>query len=105
MSWATSDEVSVLWAEHLGLAFPDDLKGVEIHGEPVALLDAYTAGCVTGYVGGRLSDHQRLVLDDCARALRDLLPRLRHGEGHGYVARLVRMADLILSDSPRVPGS
>ncbi len=33
MSWSVSDEVAVLRAEHFGLTFPDDLKGVEIGGE------------------------------------------------------------------------
>lgn len=35
MSKAVVDEVTVLWAEHLGPTFPDDLKGLEGDGEPV----------------------------------------------------------------------
>ncbi|GAA2114915.1 hypothetical protein GCM10009780_72550 [Actinomadura alba] len=71
---------------------------MEIHGEPVALLDASLAGCISGYVDGRLNGHDLVVVDKCARDLRDLLPKLRAGEGHEYVVRLVRIADLILND-------
>ncbi|GAA0333562.1 hypothetical protein NE235_13620 [Actinoallomurus spadix] len=94
------DEVSVLWAEHLGLTFPDDLKWLEADGESVVLLDGDMAGCVRSYLDGTLDGEKRAILDDCSRVLRELLPKLRCGEGRRYAARLVRMADLILSDSP-----
>lgn len=100
MKEAVFDEVSVLWAEHLGLTFPDDLKGLEADGEPVALLDTYMAGCVSGYLSGELDAEKRAILDDCRRVLQELLPELPHGDGRGYAVRLVQMADLILSDSP-----
>lgn len=105
MNKAVFDEVSVLWAEHLGLTFPDDLKWLEVDGQPVALLDTYMAGCVSSYLGGVLDAEKRVILDDCSRVLRELLPKLRRGEGRGYTARLVRMADLILSDSPSPQSS
>ncbi|MCO5967990.1 hypothetical protein [Actinoallomurus soli] len=105
MNEAVFDEVSGLWAEHLGLTFPDDLKGLEADGEPVALLDTYMAGCVSGYLGGELDAEKRVILDDCNRVLQKLLPTLPHGDGREYAARLVRMADLILSDSPSPQSS
>jgi hypothetical protein len=54
------------------------------------------AGCISGYVKGRSAlDKERFrILQDCARALRRILPRL-HGEGAVYVRRLIRMAELI----------
>ncbi|GAA4621007.1 hypothetical protein GCM10023196_007190 [Actinoallomurus vinaceus] len=94
------DEVSVLWAEHLGLTFPDDLKWLEVDGEPVGLLDSDMAGCVSSYLGGALDAEKRVILGDCSRVLQKLLPKLRRGEGRRYAERLARMADLILSDSP-----
>lgn len=102
MSKAVFDEVSVLWAEHSGLTFPDDLRGAEVHGEPVAYLDSCMAGPLTSYVGSRrgmLGPDQLRTVRGCARDLRALLPRLRRHEGRTYVARLLRIADLIISDA------
>ncbi|WP_203885514.1 hypothetical protein [Planotetraspora kaengkrachanensis] len=99
----TFDEVSVLWAEHLGAFEPDDLREAEDFGRPFMLLDAHLAGCVTSYVGSRrgvLGADQLQMVSDCARDLRTLLPQLRGREGWSYVARLTRIADLILSDHP-----
>ncbi len=104
MSKAVFDEVSVLWAEHMGLAFPDDLRGVEIHGDPVAYLDFCMAGPLTSYVGsqrGVLDPDQLRIVKRCARDLRAHLPRLRRREGRTYVTRLLRIADLIISDETR----
>ncbi|WP_203980710.1 hypothetical protein [Planotetraspora silvatica] len=103
MDKSTFDEVSVLWAEHLGAFEPDDLREAEVFGRPFMLLDAYLAGCVTSYVGSRrgvLGADQLRIISDCARDLRTLLSQLRGQEGRSYVARLARIADLILSDHP-----
>lgn len=101
MSWSVVDEISILWAEHLGLTFPDDLKGLDVCGEPVVLLDASLAGCIFSYLAGERGelDTWRLeVAHDCADDLRLLLPRLPDGEGRSYVARLIHIADLIVSN-------
>lgn len=98
---AAVDEVAVLWAEHLGLTYPDDLKGLDVNEKPVVLLDAYLAGCISSYLAGQRGelDTWRLeVAADCADDLRQLLPRLRGPEGRSYVARLIRAADLILDN-------
>lgn len=84
-------------AEHRGLTFPDGLTWVEVRGDPIVALDAFMAGCVSSYLGGDQTGDRRIILDEGARALRDLLPELR-GEARAYASRLVRMADLILSD-------
>ncbi len=106
MNKAVFDEVSVLWAEHLGLPFPDDLRGVEIYGQPVAYLEYCLAGPLTSYVGsqrGVLEADQLRIVRACARDLRALLPRLRGEERRTFVARLIRIADLVLTP-PRLPG-
>ncbi|GLW99457.1 hypothetical protein Misp02_35440 [Microtetraspora sp. NBRC 16547] len=93
------------WAEHMGLPFPDDLRGVEVYDQPVAYLDFCMAGPLTSYVGsqrGVLKANQFRIVRESARDLRALLPRLRRREGRTYVARLVRIADLILSDAPQM---
>ncbi|GIH76268.1 hypothetical protein [Planobispora longispora] len=102
MNKAVFDEVSVLWAEHMGLTFPDGLRGVEIHGEPVAYLDFCMAGPLTSYVGSRrgvLDPDQLQTVRECARDLRALLPRVHRRENRAYVARLLRIADLIIGDA------
>ncbi|MEV4375343.1 hypothetical protein [Streptosporangium sp. NPDC049644] len=102
MNKAVFDEVSVLWAEHTGQFCPDDLRDFEINGQPVMLLDLYMAGCLTSYVGSRrgvLPVDQVRIVGKCARDLRALLPRLRRREDRTYVARLLRIADLIISDA------
>ena len=103
MNRTAFDEVSFLWAEHQGLTFPDALRGVEIHGEPVAFLDASLAGNVSAYLAGRTDPWLLVGLDDCLQDLRDLLPALHGREGRDYVLRLTRMAELILSDPKTGP--
>ncbi|GII81577.1 hypothetical protein Sru01_65590 [Sphaerisporangium rufum] len=96
------NEVSVLWAEHRGQFCPDDLRDFEINGQPVMLLDLYMAGCLTSYVGSRhaaLSATQLRTVRECARDLRALLPRVRRRENRAYVARLLRIADLVVRDA------
>ncbi|MER6576375.1 hypothetical protein [Nonomuraea sp. NPDC001023] len=104
MNKAVFDEVCVLWAEHSSLPFPDDLRGVDIYDQPVAYLEFCMAGPLTSYVGSRrgaLDADQLRVVRECARDLRALLPRLRRREGRMFVARLVRIGNLIIDDARR----
>ncbi|MEV4058975.1 hypothetical protein [Nonomuraea dietziae] len=95
MNRAVFNEVSVLWAEHLGQSFP----GMGDAFPDFVLADAYMAGIVTSYVGsqrGVLTQEQRRILSSCARDLRLVLRRVRGREARAFVARSVRIADLIL---------
>ncbi|MBB6397990.1 hypothetical protein BKA00_004904 [Actinomadura coerulea] len=89
-------EVSALWAEHLELTFPDALRWLDApSGESVAALDACVAGCISAYLrGGTLDSERRSALNGLLSDLRGVLPRLS-GEGAEYVARLLRMAELV----------
>jgi hypothetical protein len=92
---AVFDEVSVLWAEHLGQPFP----GMGEAFADFVLADAYMAGIVTSYVGSQRGDidaEQRRILSSCARDLRRVLRRVRGREARHFVARSVAIADLIL---------
>lgn len=96
MNKVVLDEVSVLWAEHLGQPFPG--MGDDVFSDFV-LADAYMAGIVTSYVGsqrGVLTQEQRRILSTCARDLRWVLRRVRGREARAFVARSVRITDLIL---------
>jgi hypothetical protein len=96
---AIFDEVAVLWAEHLGAPWPDDLYWVDDRDGDVVETDSGMAGCVLGYVKSRgaVDAERSRLLQDGARDLRRILPRLR-GEGAAYVLRLIRMAELIDHD-------
>jgi hypothetical protein len=95
------NEVTVLWTEHLGAPWPDDLYWVD-DGDVVGI-DAAMAGCISVFVERRsgLDERRFHILQDRARDLRAILPRLR-GEGTVYVRRLIRMAELI--DHARRPA-
>lgn len=97
------DEVAVLWAEHLGAPWPDDLYWVDDRDGDVAEIDGAMAGSVSGYVKSRgaVDQERSRILQECARDLRRILPRLR-GEGAVYVRRLIRMAELIEHDGRSV---
>jgi hypothetical protein len=65
----------------------------------MAEIDGAMAGCVSNYVESRgaVDEERSRILQECARDLRRILPRLR-GEGAVYVRRLIRMAELIDHD-------
>jgi hypothetical protein len=96
---AIFDEVAVLWAEHLGAPWPDDLYWVDDRNGDMAEIDGAMAGRVSNYVKGpgAVNEERSRVLQDGARDLRRILPRLRD-EGAVYVRRLIRMAELIDHD-------
>ncbi|MES9539111.1 MULTISPECIES: hypothetical protein [unclassified Actinomadura] len=61
----------------------------------MATLDAYVAGCISAYLlGGTLDTERRSALNGLLSDLRGVMPQLR-GDGAEYVARLLRMAELI----------
>ncbi|MEU7893514.1 hypothetical protein AB0B45_11685 [Nonomuraea sp. NPDC049152] len=95
MNKAVFDEVSVLWAQHVGQPYP---SMAEVFPDFV-LADSYMAGIVTSYVGsqrGAIDAEQRRILSSCARDLRWVSKRVRGCEARAYVARSVRITDQIL---------
>ncbi|MFE9105480.1 hypothetical protein [Actinomadura geliboluensis] len=96
MNEAVLNEVTVLWAEHLGAPWPEELYQVDDRDGDVVEIDGAMAGCISAYVQnhGVLDAKRSRILQACARDLRQILPRL-HGEGALYVRRLIRMAELI----------
>ncbi|MBT1185234.1 hypothetical protein HET69_14765 [Streptomyces sp. CJ_13] len=97
--------VTTLWAAHRGEPFPDGLRWIDApSGDPVPALDFYAAGCVNAYLAGQgvLDPQRHLILTECATDLEAILPALT-GRDATYVARLIRMAELITQPST-VPG-
>jgi hypothetical protein len=96
MNEAVLDEVTVLWAEHLGASWPDELYRVDDRDCDVVEIDGAMAGCISAYVQdrGALDAKRSRILRTCTRDLQKILPHLR-GEGAQHVRRLLRMAELI----------
>jgi len=82
-----------LWNRHRASPFPADLRGSELGGEDLVLLDANIAGCVQSFLatGGRLDDARLAILQGCYRTLCRIEPSLA-GEQRAYFGRLREMA-------------
>jgi hypothetical protein len=84
------DEGRRLWDEHMSAPFPSRLRGEEIDGVEMVLLDADIAGCVSTWLGnhGRLDEQRQGVLKSCLDDLARVLPLLDDVEEHAYYERL-----------------
>ncbi|MEU9135173.1 hypothetical protein AB0D33_04225 [Streptomyces sp. NPDC048404] len=73
MNGSTEHDATVnrLWQEHLGTAFPTGLRGAELSGTDMVLLDATVAGCVSTWLneGGALDRERYRILRDCVADL------------------------------------
>jgi hypothetical protein len=96
------DEAAQLWAEHQEADFPDRLRGEEIAGVDMVMLDADVAGCVQTWVGSkrRLGEPHRSYLTRCLDDLNRVLRLLDDPSERMYYERLRALARLAL-DSPR----
>ncbi|MEV0410373.1 hypothetical protein AB0I68_06040 [Streptomyces sp. NPDC050448] len=96
---AAVHEVARLWRAHAG-PFPE--LPAEAAGAAMALgLDLVVCGHVSSYLaaGGRLDRHRLDLVADCLPGLRRWTSLLYpHDAAHTYVRRLLRMAELILSE-------
>jgi hypothetical protein len=95
-------EIERLWAEHLAVDFPD-IRGDELDGTDLVLLDADIAGYVTTYLdnGGRLAPARRAALAALVRQARDASNALT-GSGRDHFARLAQVAELVVRAPNRV---
>jgi hypothetical protein len=92
--------VAELWRAHRSAAFPGRLRGVDVAGVDVGLLDATVAGCVESWLsaGGEIDDLRWDVLAAAERDLERVLARVR-GDEAVYVRRLLEITVLILGSS------
>ncbi|MFD7583631.1 hypothetical protein [Kitasatospora sp. NPDC059817] len=87
--------LSRLWEAHVQRAFPPHLRGRDIDGEDLVLLDAFTASGVSSVLSGHLDENRRGTLLACLAALEKVLPSLGdEGGGAEYYERLHEMAVL-----------
>ncbi|WP_405842403.1 hypothetical protein OG528_29105 [Streptomyces platensis] len=94
--------ISRLWQEFRKAPFPARLRGVELAGEDMVLLDAYLTGCVSTWVnnGARLNAARLRILRECLTVLERVLPLLTDAEGRDYYERLHHMAGLTSAATP-----
>ncbi|GGV70696.1 hypothetical protein GCM10010277_81860 [Streptomyces longisporoflavus] len=96
MNSASDDEqaVSRLWKEHLQADFPAGLRGVELAGSDVVMLDADIAGCVSTWhsSNGSLDARRHKILCQCITALDNVLPLLADPDELRYCRRLHQLA-------------
>lgn len=90
------DAVGRLWDAHLRADFPPYLRGAELLGIDMVLLDAEVAGCVSSWLHGRghLDEERRRILACSVADLNNVLPILAdHQVGaYAYYGRLRAMA-------------
>ncbi len=98
--------ISRLWQEFWVAPFPARLRGVELAGQDMVLLDADLAGCVSTWVnnGGELDAWRLGILGECLTALEEALPQITDAEGLDYYRRLHHMSRLTLMATPQATG-
>ncbi|MFJ5680798.1 hypothetical protein [Streptomyces sp. NPDC093097] len=96
------DAVSRLWQEFRATPFPARLRGVELAGQDMVLLDENLAGCVSTWVdnGGGLDAWRLGILGECLTVLEEALPQITDAEGLDYYRRLHHMSKLTLTATP-----
>ncbi|MFD7659546.1 hypothetical protein ACFV4N_36685 [Actinosynnema sp. NPDC059797] len=90
------DRLSLLWEEHVRAPFPPHLRGRDVAGEDVVVLDSDIAGCASSALSGHLDERRRRVV---ARRLVAVEEVLRSIDGDGaveYCERLREMAVLVV---------
>ncbi|MEV8409228.1 hypothetical protein AB0R12_26590 [Streptomyces niveus] len=86
------DLLPQLWGEHMRAEFPAYLRGRDVEGEDLVLLDADVAGCVSSSLSSVLDERRRETLLKCIAALEKVLPSIGDAEGTRYYERLHEMA-------------
>ncbi|MFE9427721.1 hypothetical protein ACFYNO_32685 [Kitasatospora sp. NPDC006697] len=94
MSEPELDLLSRLWEEHMRAPFPPHIRGREIEGEDMVLLDADIAGCVSSSLSGPLDEKRRRTLLSCLAAVEKVLPSVDEDGAVEYYRRLREMAAL-----------
>lgn len=89
--------VTELWEEHMQAAFPGRLRGADMAGVEMVMLDAGVAGCVSTWLrnGGNIDDQRWDYLATCEQQLIRVIPEL-NGHEVAYYQRLLDMTILVL---------
>lgn len=95
-------EMARLYEQHGKLPYPNGLRGVEIAGVELILVDAYVAGCASSWLENDLSEHAMWLAPFCLDELRKVVPLFADPQSEWYrpyaahyFGRLLRMVQLI----------
>ena len=89
------DRPSRLWGEHERAPFPPHLRGRDIDGEDMVVLDADIAGWVSSSLSGTADVRRRRILARCLAAVEKILPSIGDEDGAvEYCERLREMTAL-----------
>src|SRR6516165_9742459 len=96
-------EVAQLWQGHREASFPARLRGADVVGVDMVLVDAFTAGCISTWLDqdGRIDDRRWDVLADCEQQLLRVIAKL-DDDATAYYQRLLDMTALVL-EAPTGP--
>jgi hypothetical protein len=102
-----AEDVRLLWDSHVAREFPARLRGREIYGVDVVLLDSDVAGLVRSWLdaAGELNAGQAGVLRRCKADLARVSGGLTDQVETKYLARLTEMVDAISADGPALLSS
>ncbi len=94
-------EAARLRQEHDDADFPADLRGVELEGIDMVLLDAETAMCVQAWIAdeGALTRKLDHILRACVEDLDVVIPHITDPSGRAYYERLRTLALLASGDA------
>lgn len=92
MSESKLDLLLRLWEEHMRAPFPPRMRGREIEGEDMVLLDADIAGCILSSLSGPLDERRRKILLVRLAAVEKVLPSIDDEGVTEYYEHLREMA-------------
>ncbi|MBW6433472.1 hypothetical protein KZ829_06910 [Actinoplanes hulinensis] len=86
-----------LWKTHREAAFPSRLRGEDVVGVEMVMLDSDVAGCIMIWLNndGDIDDRRWNILAACEQDLNRVIPELADYEA-SYYQRLLDMAVLVL---------
>ncbi|TQM84427.1 hypothetical protein FHX81_6872 [Saccharothrix saharensis] len=101
-----SDLLALRRQEHERAPFPPHLRGRDVDGQDMVMLDADIAGCVHAFLTGRFDERHRRVLLRLLPTVERILPALDdEGDAFRYYDRLREMAVVVLRESDARPTS
>jgi hypothetical protein len=105
MRWRSRRPANVraLWKAHLGRDFPPRLRGEEIGGIDMVMLDADVAGCVSTWMASTTDlDQNRLgILRQCVKDAGAVLPALTDPDERRYYEGVAELASALLAEHHR----
>ncbi|MGI5238718.1 hypothetical protein [Dactylosporangium sp. CA-139066] len=83
-------DIAEMWRAYCHRRFPTRLRGAEVGGIDVVLLDADTAGCVSAWLanGGQLDAARLRILTSCVTNVAAALTVFADGEERYYLEQL-----------------